>query len=282
MFARRNTNRSQMQEMERWPEIIAQAQEVGIKETGIGCKASWGSNFLGEFPVDSLMTLLEYQHGLWEEAGIDVVSCSMGDPMSHCTPAKVEESVSRVKERWPEINHFRLHLHNGRNMAIASAYAAMRVLGPEDTLELDGTIGGFGGCPYCGNGRAIGMAPTEDLLHMMDDMGIPTGVDIDKLIDCVWAAERIIGRELYGHVSKAGPRPRTVDKLYDINMPFVETMDQALHFKKGSEVYEGGIYPYREAITSPYRDRIDQGLPAFGTGANEFPWNQDWLPKADS
>ena len=113
VFARRNTNRSQMQEMERWPEIIAQAQEVGIKETGIGCNASWGSNFLGEFPVDSLMTLLEYQHGLWEEAGIDVVSCSMGDPMSHCTPAKVEERVSRVKERWPEINHFRLHLHNG-------------------------------------------------------------------------------------------------------------------------------------------------------------------------
>ena len=65
-------------------------------------------------------------------------------------------------------------------------------------------------------------------------------------------------------------------------MPFVETMDQALHFKKGSEVYEGGIYPYREAITSPYRDRIDQGPPGFGTGANEFPWNQDWLPKADS
>ena len=46
VFARRNTNRSQMQEMERWPEIIAQAQEVGIKETGIGCNASWGSNFL--------------------------------------------------------------------------------------------------------------------------------------------------------------------------------------------------------------------------------------------
>ena len=175
VFARRNTNRTQMQEMERWPEIIAQAQEVGIRESGIGCNASWGSNFLGEFPVDSLMTLLEYQHGLWDEAGINVVSCSMGDPMSHCTPAKVEESVTRVKERWPEINHFRLHLHNGRNMAIASAYAAMRVLGPEDTLELDGTIGGFGGCPYCGNGRATGMAPTEDLLHMMDDMGIPNG-----------------------------------------------------------------------------------------------------------
>ena len=282
VFVRRNTNRSQMQEMERWPQIVAQAQELNIREAGIGCNASWGSNFLGEFPVDSLMTLFEKQHGMWDEVGIKVVSCSMGDPMSHCTPAKVEESISRVKERWPEINHFRLHLHNGRNMAIASAYAALRALGPEDTVELDGTIGGYGGCPYCGNGRATGMAPTEDLLHMMEDMGIETGVDIDKLIDCVWMAERIMGRELFGHVSKAGPRPKRVEQLYDMNMPFVETLAQARHFKEGPGVYEGGIYPYAEPITSPYRERVEQGLPAFDDANGDFPWQQDWFPAKDS
>ena len=281
VFVRRNTNRSQMQEMERWPQIVAQAQELNIREAGIGCNASWGSNFLGEFPVDSLMTLFEKQHGMWDEVGIKVVSCSMGDPMSHCTPAKVEESISRVKERWPEINHFRLHLHNGRNMAIASAYAALRALGPEDTVELDGTIGGYGGCPYCGNGRATGMAPTEDLLHMMEDMGIATGVDINKLIDCVWMAERIMGRELFGHVSKAGPRPKRVEQLYDMNMPFVETLAQARHFKEGPGVYEGGIYPYAEPITSPYRERVEQGLPAFDDANGEFPWQQDWFPAKD-
>ena len=278
VFVRRNTNRSQMQEMERWPQVIAQAQELNIKEAGIGTNASWGSNFMGEFPVDNLMTMLERQHSMWDEVGIDVRSASMGDPMSHCTPAKVEESVYRVKEMWPEINHIRLHLHNGRNMAIASAYAAMKILGPDDTLEIDGTIGGFGGCPYCGNGRATGMAPTEDLLHMMDDMGIPTGVDIDKLIDCVWTAERIMGRELYGHVSKAGPRPKTVDQLYDINAPFVEATEQAKHFKKGPEVYEGGIYPYSEPITSPYRERVDAGGPAYDDANGDFPWKQDWFP----
>ena len=281
VFVRRNTNRSQMDEMERWPQIVAQAQELNIREAGIGCNASWGSNFLGEFPVDNLMTLFEKQHGMWDEVGIKVVSCSMGDPMSHCTPAKVEESISRVKERWPEINHFRLHLHNGRNMAIASAYAAMRTLTPEDTLELDGTIGGYGGCPYCGNGRATGMAPTEDLLHMMEDMGVETGVDIDKLIDCVWMAERIIGRELFGHVSKAGPRPKRVDQLYDMNMPFVETLEQARHFKVGPSVYEGGIYPYREPITSPYRERVENGQPAFDSADGDFPWKQDWFPAKD-
>ena len=278
VFVRRNTNRTQMQEMERWPQVIAQAQELNIKEAGIGTNASWGSNFLGEFPVDNLMKMLERQHSMWDEVGIDVRSASMGDPMSHCTPAKVEESVYRVKETWPEINHIRLHLHNGRNMAIASAYAAMRVLGPDDTLEIDGTIGGFGGCPYCGNGRATGMAPTEDLLHMMDDMGIPTGVDIDKLVECVWAAEKIMGRELYGHVSKAGPRPKTLDRLYDIDMPFVETTEQAKHFKVGPGAYEGGIYPYSEPFTSPYRDRVEAGGPAYDDANGDFPWKQDWFP----
>jgi hydroxymethylglutaryl-CoA lyase len=281
VFTRRNTNRTQMQEMERWPQVIAQAQELNIKEAGIGCNASWGSNFLGEFPVDSLMTLLEKEHSMWDEVGIKVVSCAMGDPMSHCTPAKVEESLVRVKERWPEIKHFRLHLHNGRNMAIASAWAAMRTLGPEDTLELDGSIGGYGGCPYCGNGRATGMAPTEDLLHMMEDMGVETGVDIDKVIDCVWMAERIIGRELYGHVSKAGPRPKRPGQLYDMNMPFVETLAQARHFKQGPSVYEGGIYPYNEPITSPYRDRVDRGLPAYDPASGAFPWKEDWFPAKD-
>jgi len=281
VFVRRNTNRSQAQEMERWPQVVAQAQELNIKEGGVGTNASWGSNFLGEFPVDDLMTMLERQHSMWDEAGIKVVSAAMGDPMSHCTPAKVEESVYRVKEKWPEINHFRLHLHNGRNMAIASAYAAMRVLGPEDTLDIDGTIGGYGGCPYCGNGRATGMAPSEDILHMMEDMGIETGVDIDKLIECVWMAEKVMGRELYGHVSKAGPRPKSVSSLYDIDMPFVETLEQARHFKEGPGAYEGGIYPYREPITSEYRDRVDEGKPAYDPAGGEWPWKQDWFPAKD-
>ena len=63
------------------------------------------------------------------------------------------------------------------------------------------------------------MAPTEDVMHMMEDMGIDTGVDLDKLIDCAWMAEEILGRQLWGHVSHAGPRPKTPNKFYDINAP---------------------------------------------------------------
>ena len=281
VMVRRNNNRTQMQEMERWPQIVAQAQERNVTEAGIGVNSSWGSNFIGEIGVDTLMTMLEKQHRLWDEADIEVVSVSMGDAMSWCRPDKVEESVERVKEKWPEMKHFTLHLHNARNMVIPSVYAAMRVLEPDDTLYLDGSIGGMGGCPYCANGRATGMAPTEDLLHMLDDMGAETGVNLDKLIDCVWMAEEIVGRPLYGHVSKAGPRPKKVEELYDINAPFVETMEQAKHFKLGSKAYEGGISPYKAPITSPYRDRVEQGLPAFEPAGGEWPWKQDWFPVKD-
>ncbi|MQF69823.1 citramalate synthase [SAR202 cluster bacterium AD-804-J14_MRT_500m] len=279
VFVRRNNNRSQMQEMERWPKIVAQAQENGAAEAGIGTNASWGSNFLGDFSVDILMAMLERQHTMWDDANIKVTSCSLGDPMSWCMPHKVEDTLIRIKERWPEINHFRLHFHNGRNMAIASGYAAIRTLGTDDTIELDGSIGGIGGCPYCGNGRATGQAPSEDLLHMLEDMGVETGVNLDKLIDCVWMCEEILGRTLYGHVSKAGPRPNSTSQLYDMNAPFVETMEQAKHFKKGPKAYEGGIYPYKEPITSPYRERVDQGLPAYESKESNWPWNQDWLPE---
>lgn len=274
VFARRNTNRTQQQEIERWPSIVANALNNNVKEAGIGISAAWGSNFLGEFSIDIQMRVLEAQHRRWDEAGVRVVSCSLVDTMSFSTPYRVEETISRIKEQWPHIRHFDLHLHNARNMALGSVYEAMRILGPEDTLELMGSIGGIGGCPYCGNGRATGTAPTEDVLHMLDGMGIETGVDMDRLIACVWMAEEIIGRPLFGHVSKAGPRPKGIDRLYDLNIPFVETMEQARHFKTGPDAYKGGLYPYKEPIVSPYRERMEQGLPPYDPVDGDFPWKR--------
>jgi len=124
------------------------------------------------------------------------------------------------------------------------------------------------------------MSPTEDAMHMMDGMGIDTGVDLDKLIECVWMCEQVLGRQLWGHVSRTGPRPQKVDEMYDMNAPFVETVEQAKHFKLGPEVYEGGIYPWREPIASPYRDRVEKGLPPYDVNG-DWPWNEDFFPKAD-
>ena len=90
-------------------------------------------------------------------------------------------------------------------------------------------------------------------MHMLEDMGIETGVDLDRLIDCVWMLEGILSRPTFGHVSKAGPRPKSPDRWYDPNMPFVQTLEQAKHFRLGPEVYQGGIYPWKQPIRSHQR-----------------------------
>ena len=110
----------------------------------------------------------------------------------------------------------------------------------------------MGGCPYCGNGRAAGLLPTEDLVYLLEELGFDTGVDLAKLIDTVALAEEILGHPLFGHVSKAGRRPRG-DDLYPLDLPFIETLDQAPHFRLGPTAYEGALSPWKEPITSPAR-----------------------------
>ena len=278
VFARRNTNRSQMQEMAAWPRIIAAAKEKGAAEAGIGTNASFGSNFVGDFTPDMVMKFLEKQHELWDEAGIKVTSVSIGDPMGWCHPDKVENIFTRVKKKWPEVSNFRAHLHNSRGMALTSTYAAIKCLEAKDSLNIEGTIGGVGGCPYCGNGRATGMTATEDLMHMLEGMGIETGVDLDKVIDCVWLLEETIGRMAWGHVSRTGPRPTKREQMYDANAPFVETIEQVKHFKLGPKMYEGCINPWDVPISSPYLDRVKKGLPPYEVDGS-WPWKEDFFPK---
>ena len=278
VFIRRNTNRSQLQEMASWPATIAAAKEKGAKEAGIGINATFGSNFVGDFTVEMVMKFLEKQHALWDDAGIKVVEVSIGDPMGWCHPQKVEQILGQIKQRWPDIHDFSCHLHNARGMAVASTYAAITSLDSSDVLRLETTIGGIGGCPYCGTGQATGMAPTEDIVHMLEGMGIDTGVDLDKLIDCVWMLEEMLGRMAWGHVSRAGPRPARPDQFFSANAPFVETLDQARHFKLGPEQYDGCIVPWSEPITSPYLDRVKKGLPPYEVNGS-WPWDEEFFPK---
>jgi hydroxymethylglutaryl-CoA lyase len=67
----------------------------------------------------------------------------------------------------------------------------------------DGSVGGLGGCPYAKG--ATGNIATEDLVHMLHEMGIETGVDLERLIECAKLAQDLVGRPLEAHVSKAGP-----------------------------------------------------------------------------
>lgn len=268
IFVRRNWNRSQAEEIAAWPVRVADAKARGIAEARLWLGAPWGSNFTGPVSLDAQIAMLERQHAVWDAAGIAVTGCAFADPMSWNMPHLVEQTLDAIRSRWPGVTTWHLHLHDGRGMAMPSIYAALRVLGAGHTLELDAAIGGIGGCPYCGNGRAAGMAPTEDLVHMLDGMGIETGIDLDKLIEAAWLLEEMLGRPTMGHVSKAGPRPGR-GALYDPNMPFVETFEQAKHFLKGPDVYAGGAIPWTSPIVGDQRGGGVHPAGAIAGGASE-------------
>ena len=260
VFVRRNTNKSQADEIAALPRTIAAAVERGVTEATVAVNASFGSNWLGQFSLEERLHYAELQHDAWTAAGIEVTTFWIGDPMSWNTPRAVEETILAFRERWPEVKKYHLHLHDARGSALTSFYQAFRALTSEHTLGVDVAIGGMGGCPYCGNGRATRMIPTEDLVDLLHEEGVETGIDLDLLIEAAHVAEEVVGHELYGKVSKAGPRPRG-DRLYAMDMPFVETVEQAQHFRRGPSVYADAPSPYREPITSPARDAVEAGHP---------------------
>jgi hydroxymethylglutaryl-CoA lyase len=250
VFIRRNTGRGQADEIARWPGIVERAVAEGATEASIGIGAAWGSNWVGGFELAYRMELLARQHQLWTEAGVRPTKVWIGDPMGWNLPHVVAEQLRELRRVWPEIDTVHLHLHNTRGLALVSAYAALTSLGPEHHLILDSALGGVGGCPYCGNGRATGMMATDDLVHLLEHLGIATGVDLDRLIDAALLAERVFGRRLDGHVCHAGPLP-SGDRLYPMDLPLVETFEEAMHFREGAPVE--GRRPWREPIASPQR-----------------------------
>jgi hydroxymethylglutaryl-CoA lyase len=259
VFVRRNTNRSQDQEIALWPEVIAATVATGATSVGIAINAAWGSNWLGRFDQDYRMKMLERQYQLWSDAGITVDKIWIGDPMAWNMPDAVEAQLHAILQRWPEITSFHLHLHDARGTALLSAYEALRVLGPEHTLILDSSVGGMGGCPYGGHGRMTRMIATEDLVNLLQELGIPTGVDLGRLIEASLLAEDVVGHSLWGHVSKAGPRPRS-EALFPMDLPFIETEEEAQHFRLGPRAYVGARSPWTQPIVSSARDRLQLDL----------------------
>lgn len=250
---RRNVNRSIEESMQAWPELIADAKGRGVTRARAAIASAWGSNFLGKFSQEYRLWSLQQQMDILRAAGLEVFEIGLHDSQSWCLPHEMEADLREIKRRWPEVKLFHLHMHDARGMALSSIYAALRTLDASDTVLIDGTLGGIGGGQYCGNGMASGMVPTEDLLHMLEGMGISTGVDLDKVIECVWMLEKMVGHPAFGHVSKAGPRPVEPSRRYDPNLPAVESLQGARHFKLGPAAYADEAYsPWKRPITGPW------------------------------
>lgn len=258
VFVQRNTARTTAQERGSLAATVQQAVEAGAVEAEVCVNAAWGSNWVGPFTQDQRMEALRTQITAWEEAGIPVTRVQLGDPMSWNTPRAVREQIALIKQTWRGIKRFQLHLHDARGMAMLSAYEAMYHLDETDHLVVDTGLGGMGGCPYCGNGRLTGMIPTEDFVHLLESEGIDTGIDLSVLIEAAALAADMVGHDLWGRVSKAGPRPEGA-AVYPMDMPFIETFEQAQHFRLGPDVYKGAASPWKQPITSAQRDFYEQG-----------------------
>jgi hydroxymethylglutaryl-CoA lyase len=115
----------------------------------------------------------------------------------------VAERVDAVRERVGADVALRCHFHNTRNTGLANAVAAVEA----GVRVLDSSLGGVGGCPFAPN--ATGNIPTEDLVYLLDRMGIDTGVDLDALVATVPWMEGVLDHGTPGLLAKAGVFPAT-------------------------------------------------------------------------
>jgi hydroxymethylglutaryl-CoA lyase len=136
------------------------------------------------------------------DAGADAVA--FADTTGMATPREVLELLDAAEQRGLAAPDTALHFHNTRNTGLANIVVALQ----RGVRKFDASIGGLGGCPYAPG--ATGNVPTEDVVHMLEAMGIATAVDLDALVDAAHLAQDVVGRELPGQVMRAGPRTRTV------------------------------------------------------------------------
>ena len=193
---RKNVNRSTEQSLDEIAVMIDEAHQRGATLQVVVATA-WGSPYEGDVPMDRVVAVA----GRAVADGADAIS--FGDTTGMATPSRVRDLVGSFRFRHPDVP-LNLHFHNTRGTGLANVLAALE-LGVDD---FDASVGGLGGCPYAPG--ASGNIATEELVYMVEDMGVATGVDLAAMIEAAAAAERIVGRELPSQVLRAGPRTRTI------------------------------------------------------------------------
>jgi hydroxymethylglutaryl-CoA lyase len=193
---RKNVNRPTAQSLDDIAVIISETHERGAS-CQVVVATAWGCPYEGDVPVDRVVAVA----GRAVADGAD--SVSFGDTTGMATPRRVWDLVGSFRSAHPQIP-LNLHFHNTRGTGLANVLAALE-MGVDD---FDASVGGLGGCPYAPG--ASGNIATEELVHMVEDMGVATGVDLAAMIEAAAEAERIVGRELPSQVLRAGPRTRTI------------------------------------------------------------------------
>jgi hydroxymethylglutaryl-CoA lyase len=206
-FLKRNQNRSIDEQIDSQREMVKRYLELGVPVKRGGMMASFGCNYEGDIPVQRVVDLVGVVLDIAAEHNVELEYFSLADTMGWATPMSIKRVVGAVRNEYPDLE-LSLHLHDTRALGIANAYAGLEM----GVTRYDAAVAGLGGCPFAGNAGAAGNVCTEDLVFMCHEMGIETGVHLDRLIDCAKLAEDIVGHSLPGCVMKGG----TLQKLRDV------------------------------------------------------------------
>ena len=188
-FSRANINCTVAESIERFKPVVARAKADGVKVRGyISCVL--GCPFDGEVKPQAVV---DVARTLWDLGCYEV---SLGDTIGVGTPLKARQLLRAVAGSVPMAS-LAMHFHDTYGQALANLYAGME----EGCRVIDSAAGGLGGCPYAPG--ATGNVATEDVVYMLEGMGIATGVEMAKLVATTNEISRLIGRPPVSRVASA-------------------------------------------------------------------------------
>jgi hydroxymethylglutaryl-CoA lyase len=187
----RNVNRSIAESLAGLERVIERARAEGLRCEGV-ISTSFGCPYEGEVPLERVLEIAERLAA----AGCEEVA--FGDTTGMANPAQVGEFFAAARERLGGVE-LTAHFHNTRGQGLANVLAALE----QGVESFESAFGELGGCPVPPG--STGNISTEDLVSMLEEMGVSTGVDLVKLIEASAAVQGVLGRPLGAHVLTAGP-----------------------------------------------------------------------------
>jgi hydroxymethylglutaryl-CoA lyase len=198
-FSIRNTNKDNAETLAEQRRQLEFFRDRGIPvDSGIVMTA-FGCNFEGGIAPETVRDCVGSLLALADEFGITLDRVRLADTVGWASPASIQRVVGLVRETWPSLR-LALHLHDTRGTGLANALMGLQM----GIDSFDSSCAGLGGCPFAGHRDAAGNICTEDLVFMCEEMGVDTGIDLDRLIEVARLAEDIVGHPLPGSVMKGG------------------------------------------------------------------------------
>ncbi|KPL68334.1 hydroxymethylglutaryl-CoA lyase [Erythrobacter sp. SG61-1L] len=207
-FLKRNQNRTPDQQLAAQPELIRMYRDHGIPVRTGFVTAAFGCNFAGDVAPERVVELVGQLLAIAAAEGEALEIVGLGDTMAWATPERIRRVVGMVRDAYPQLE-LSLHLHDTRGLGLANAYAGLQM----GVRHFDAAVAGLGGCPFAAHKGAAGNICTEDFVLMCEEMGVATGVDLEKLIECALLAEDIVGHPLPGKVKQGGTLARLRSRI---------------------------------------------------------------------